>query len=182
MRFAKWYFSKGKSDCNHNPSIKSCLLRVPGTINSKYNNIVAIVEKGLPYSVQLDKIQEIKEKKYEHILFKFEDWLIQQKIDTKLKLLKDSKTKKRYLKSRTEISWIDNSLTIPLDDFRYFCLWRILIPYLVNVKGIDDLKEIIDILSPWLDKCNSLRRLSFDPLTKIRTILKNTGNYRPLTQ
>ncbi len=182
MRFSAWYFSDGKSDPNHNPSSKSCLLRVPGTINSKYKNIVTIVENGQQKAVKLDNIQEIKEQKHEHILFKFEDWLIQQEIDIKLRLLKTSKRKKeRYFTSGSGIPWINNLLDIPLDDFRHYCLWRILIPYLVNVKGVDDFKEITDILSPWLNKCNSLRRLSFNPSTTIRSMLKSVGNYRPLS-
>jgi hypothetical protein len=182
MRFSAWYFSDGKSDSNHNPSFKSCLLRVPGTINSKYKNIVTIVEKGQQKAVQLDNIQEIKEQKHEQILFKFEDWLIQQEIDIKLRLLKISKRKKeRYFSTESGIPWINNLLDIPLDDFRHYCLWRILIPYLVNVKGVHDFKEITDILSPWLNKCNSLRRLSFNPSTTIRSMLKSVGNYRPLS-
>jgi hypothetical protein len=182
MRFAKWYFSAGKSDRNHSPSIKSCLLRVPGTINSKYGNIVTIIEKGHRTAIQLDNIQQIQEKKNDHILYKFEDWLIQQKIDMRLKLLKSSKIRKGgNFSCGKEIPWIDNLFKIPLDDFRHFCLWRILIPYLVNIKGVGDLNEIINILTPWLEECNSLRRLDFEPSKKIRSILKNLGSHLPLS-
>jgi len=37
LRFAKNYLSNGKADKQNNPSFKSCLLRIPGSINSKYN-------------------------------------------------------------------------------------------------------------------------------------------------
>ena len=36
LRFAKDYLSNGKADKQNNPSFKSCLLRIPGSINSKY--------------------------------------------------------------------------------------------------------------------------------------------------
>lgn len=37
LRFAKDYLSNSKADKNNNPSFKSSLLRIPGSINSKYN-------------------------------------------------------------------------------------------------------------------------------------------------
>ena len=46
LRFAKDYLSNGKADKQNNPSFKSCLLRIPGSINSKYGNTkVKIVQK-----------------------------------------------------------------------------------------------------------------------------------------
>jgi hypothetical protein len=36
LRFAERYLSNGKSDPSHHPSFKSCLLRIPGSHNSKY--------------------------------------------------------------------------------------------------------------------------------------------------
>ncbi|HSF52068.1 MAG TPA: hypothetical protein VLA74_15020 [Nitrososphaeraceae archaeon] len=49
LRFAKDYLSNGKADKNSNPSLKSCLLRIPGSINSKYNTKVTIVQKWNGY-------------------------------------------------------------------------------------------------------------------------------------
>src|SRR4051812_13316168 len=36
LRFAAHLLSNHKSDTNNNPAFKSCLLRVPGSYNSKY--------------------------------------------------------------------------------------------------------------------------------------------------
>ncbi len=49
LRFSKKFFSNNKADKNNNPSLKSCLLRIPGSINSKYNNKVKIVQKWNGY-------------------------------------------------------------------------------------------------------------------------------------
>ena len=48
LRFAKDYFSNGKADKNNNPGFKSCLIRIPNSINSKSNTTttkVRIVQK-----------------------------------------------------------------------------------------------------------------------------------------
>ena len=44
MRFAEKYLTDGKGDPKHNPSINSCLIRIPETINSKYNEKVKIIQ------------------------------------------------------------------------------------------------------------------------------------------
>ena len=47
LRFAEWYLSSGKSDPAHNStvSLNNCMLRVPGTYNSKNNAQVKIIKK-----------------------------------------------------------------------------------------------------------------------------------------
>jgi hypothetical protein len=45
MQFAEDYFTEKKGDPQHRPSIKSCLIRIPGTINSKCNQAVKIVQR-----------------------------------------------------------------------------------------------------------------------------------------
>ena len=47
LRFAEWYLSSGKADSEHYHTIssKNCLLRVPGSYNSKNMSQVRIVQK-----------------------------------------------------------------------------------------------------------------------------------------
>ncbi|MDN5846426.1 MAG: hypothetical protein L0H53_09150 [Candidatus Nitrosocosmicus sp.] len=45
IRFAEKYLANNKGDPKHNPSIYSCLIRIPGTINSKYNEKVKMIQK-----------------------------------------------------------------------------------------------------------------------------------------
>src|SRR3954447_1788336 len=70
LRFAKNLFTTGKADPNHRPSIKSCLVRVPGTINSKNGQQVQIIRK---WDGKRPAIQWIAED--------FRDYLIQKRID-----------------------------------------------------------------------------------------------------
>ena len=47
LRFAEWYLSNGKADSEHyhTVSFKNCLLRIPGSYNSKNMSQVKIVQK-----------------------------------------------------------------------------------------------------------------------------------------
>lgn len=45
IRFACKYFTNGKNDPHYNPSTKSCLVRIPESINSKYNEKVRIMQR-----------------------------------------------------------------------------------------------------------------------------------------
>jgi hypothetical protein len=47
LRFAEWYLSNGKADSEHyhNVSLRNCLLRIPGSYNSKNMSQVKIVQK-----------------------------------------------------------------------------------------------------------------------------------------
>jgi len=45
LRFAEKYLSNGRSDPSHNPSLKSCMVRIPGSINSKNGQQVQITQE-----------------------------------------------------------------------------------------------------------------------------------------
>jgi hypothetical protein len=70
LRFAEKLFTSGKSDPNHLPSLKSCLIRIPGTINSKNVEVVSIIQKWDGNSPSIKWINE-----------DFRRYLIQKRID-----------------------------------------------------------------------------------------------------
>jgi hypothetical protein len=47
LRFAEWYLSNGKCDNEHNKTVSfnNCMLRIPGSFNSKNNVQVLVVQK-----------------------------------------------------------------------------------------------------------------------------------------
>jgi hypothetical protein len=63
-----------------------------------------------------------------------------------------------------------------------YCLWRILTPYLVNVLKLSD-EESFSILRQWLDNCNSIMRLSFDPKYILKYNIRNARKigYYPIS-
>ena len=98
--------SNGKADKQNNPSFKSCLLRIPGSINSKYDNKVKIVQKwnGIRPPIPREFIEE------------FRTYLIQKKIDEakqrqKIMLLKLKMQQNNKHNIITELIIIMNGLT-----------------------------------------------------------------------
>ena len=70
IRFAEKYFTNGEGDPKHNPSIYSCLIRIPETVNSKYNERVKMIQNW-------DGIEAMTNP----IVLPFLDHLIQLKIE-----------------------------------------------------------------------------------------------------
>lgn len=152
IRFAEHYLTSGKSDPSHNPSFKSCMVRIPGTYNSKYpkgKNEVRIIQKWDGYRPPMN------------LLFPaFDDYLV----DQKLKEIKLSKRIQRRFgipgKPTHHISWIETLLQTPIDDYRKNAIGLILAPYLINIKK-SPYDEASVTIRDWLKKCYQLR--SLDP-------------------
>ncbi|MFL6419968.1 MAG: DNA primase noncatalytic subunit PriX [Nitrososphaeraceae archaeon] len=69
----------------------------------------------------------------------------------------------------------------PLLDHRKYIIWRILSPYLLNVKKLPK-EEAYSIMKEWLDKCNKLEKLNFSPKIKIKDGLKGASKgYFPIS-
>lgn len=177
LRFAKNYLSNGKADKNNNPSFRSCLLRIPGSINSKNNNKVTIIQKwnGIRPNIPLEFMEN------------FHTYLIQKKID-EYNIYRQGQQQKKKRNNHNNLKnyqtnhyyeWIEKLLKISLEDYRKLILWRILCPYLVNVKKLS-YEESFRILREWLDKCNSLKKLDFNSNQKIKDDLKHVGNFYPM--
>ncbi len=143
LRFAEKFFTDGKADPKHLPSIKSCMGRIPGTFNSKNKEQVKIIHKwdGTSPAVQW-------------ITNDLKCYLIQKRID---KINQRQKSKKKTAAaaaaafnhkqewSHNKIDWIENLLQISIKDYRKQCLWQILCPYLVNIRKLTD-DEVTRIL------------------------------------
>jgi Primase X len=62
----------------------------------------------------------------------------------------------------TTIQWIEKLLQTPINDYRKFAIWRILAPYLINIRG-SSTEDAYNLTRDWLNRCNSLRQLDFNP-------------------
>ena len=58
----------------------------------------------------------------------------------------------------TTIVWIEKLLQTPIDDHRKFAVWRILAPYLINIRKYYT-DEASNIIRGWLDRYRNLRQL-----------------------
>ena len=75
-----------------------------------------------------------------------------------------------------------NLLQTPLEDYRKFVVWRILTPYLINIRKCSA-DEAYGIIGNWLDKCSHLRRLQFNPKYMIKYNINpaKNGGYLPIS-
>jgi hypothetical protein len=169
LRFAEKFFTRGKSDPKHMPSIKSCLIRIPGTINPKNGGQqVRVIQK---WNGKRPAIQWITPD--------FRDYLIQKRIDKiKEKGKGKSSFNKPYIHINNKIEWIETLLQTPIADHRKYCLWRILIPYLVNIRKLSN-EDSTKIASQWLQKCDQLKKIDFNSSIYIKNNLKKVKEYLP---
>ena len=63
-------------------------------------------------------------------------------------------------------------LQTPIYDYRKNSIWRILRPYLINTKNLSR-DESFKRIKEWLDRCNSLKPLEFNPDYLIQYKLNN---------
>jgi hypothetical protein len=159
LRFTKDYLSNGKADPSNHPSFKSCLLRIPGSINSKNMQQVITVQKWNGFRPQVTK----------DLLLKFRRHLIQKKINEE-----NQRQKILNMRRRNEIrnsnnsnyntynyyyTWIEEKiLANSFPDYRKIIVDLILAPYLINIKKMS-YQESYQVIREWLDKCNSLKKL-----------------------
>lgn len=181
MRFSEEKFSNGKYDQNNRPSIKSCMIRVPGTMNSK---CIDLETGGFTKDPHIKIIQrwDGNKPKINWLLRNFRRWLINEKFNDKLAEKKSSKySKNSVANSSNVIEWIERLLQIPIDDYRKNTVALILAPYLVNIKKVS-YDDAFSMIKEWLDKCNSVRKLDSNFNYKIKYALDNVikNRYLPM--
>ena len=179
IQFAEEYFTDYAADRLHNPTVKSCLVRIPGSVNSK------CVAKGDDAEVKIIQKWDGSRPSIQRMLREFRRWLIQKKIDTFEQLKKQEKFQMTVSKNHEHtntIKWIEKGiLEHPLSDHRKYIIWRILSPYLLNVRNLPK-EEAYSLMKEWLDKCDKLEKLNFNPKIKIRDGLKGASKgYFPIS-
>jgi Primase X len=183
LQFAEKTLSDDKADKCHttNLSFKNCMLRIPGSINStstsRSTSIVRIVQRWNAVRPSIKPLlvdfyiylQDIKLKRIVH----------QQRENSKnrnrngtenLVTHKFSNSSNRN-NNHQVIPWIDALLETPIVDYRKFVIWRILAPYLINIKKLS-YDEAFDQMRNWLANCDRVRRLDFNIDQRIKGNLR----------
>jgi len=118
------------------------------------------------------------------LLKDFRRWIVQEEINENQKQSKKSKSNRssfdKFNQKGSRIEWIEKLLQTPIDDYRNYCLWTILVPYLLNVKGLSE-EETAKVLEGWLDNCNNLRKLSFNPRSRINSTIKGNKGHKQIS-
>jgi hypothetical protein len=161
LKFAAQYLSNYKSDAKNNPSFKSCMIRIPGSYNSK------CIEENIESEVKIIQKWNGFKPKINSMLGRFHTYLVDQRIKELKKENENHKNNYYSQNTSNTIPWIEKVLETPLADHRKYVVWRILSPYLINVKKLS-YEECFNIIREWLVKCNQLERLNFNSHQKIR--------------
>ncbi|MGC2383971.1 MAG: DNA primase noncatalytic subunit PriX [Nitrososphaeraceae archaeon] len=183
LRFAEWYLSNGKADPKHftNVSLQNCMLRIPGSYNSK---LIAQINNAINTSAEVRLITLWNEKRAQ--IYSILDCFLAYLHDQKYKVQKPEINPKNgrqidYHENNDRILWIESAiLQNPLYDHRKYVIWRILSPYLINIRMLST-EESYSIIEDWLAGCNNLKKLNFNAKTKIREGLKGASKgFRPI--
>jgi hypothetical protein len=181
IQFAEEHFTDYAADRLHNPTVKSCLIRIPGSLNSK------CVNKGEDAEVKTIQKWDGIRPSIQPMLTPFKIWLTQKRIDEKLKKQDKKNAKFHMMVSKSQertsaIKWIEKGiLEQPLSDHRKYIIWRVLSPYLLNIRKLPK-EEAYSVMKDWLDKCNKLEKLSFNPKIKIKDGLRGASKgYYPIS-
>jgi hypothetical protein len=204
--FAEDYLTNGKGDSGHKPSVRSSMVRVPGSYNSKYLRDVG--------EVKILKCWDGHTKA--HILFLLgafyrgvgDDYKRQARM-----LARARKVKRRVVQAaqialgrRLDVMpvsgviatqafgkgaygiyahnkywYIDKILQTPIEDFRKRSIDLLLAPFLITVKDMSaDAAE--QIMLNWLDRCSALKPLDFDAAKRVKEKIDyvRESNYFPL--
>src|SRR5919198_3126258 len=167
IQFAEEYFTDYTADRLHNPTVKSCLVRIPGSLNSKC--IICLQDAEVKIIQKWDDSRP----SIQPLLRYFRRWLIQKRIDDAEELKKQEKKHSKFQMTvyknqqpTNTIKWIENGiLDHPLSDHRKYIIWRVLSPYLLNVKKLPK-EEAYSVMKEWLDKCDKLQRVNFNSKIK----------------
>jgi Primase X len=184
IQFAEEYFTESSADRLHNPTVKSCLLRIPGSLNSK-----CLANKNDDPEVKIVQKWDSKRPSIQPLLRDFRRRLIQKRIDDIEQLKKQARKHSKFQimasqsqEHKNRIMWIEKGiLENPLADHRKYIIWRILSPYLLNVRTLPKEESYI-VIKDWLDKCNKLENLNFNAKLKIKEGLKGAHKgYFPIS-
>jgi hypothetical protein len=185
LRFAEMFLSCGKSDKAHNATVSfnNCMMRIPGSINSKNNSEVKIIQQW----------DGVNRPAINYLLADFCGYIANEEARKLQELQKQSGLQKRgrrygnkkmYLSNThihiyTHIQWIEKLLQSPIANGRKYCIWRVLVPYLINRKHLSE-EQCTEIIKTWLNNCSKLERLNFNINQKINDAIKRVGEYGPV--
>jgi hypothetical protein len=150
MRYAERRLTNYKSDPSHKMAWKSCLTRIPNTINTKYPAKVTIVQKW-------NGVRAIPTKQF--MLTDFLVYLIEKNFDFSAKAGQKKPIHRFDLASNNNngyVGWIERLLDTSLDDYRKRSRDLIIVPYLMVRRGMTDINEIEARVMKWADKCGEL--------------------------
>ena len=144
------------------------MLRVPGTCNSKNNTMVKVIRK---WDNQRPKITLL--------LGSFCAYLKDKKLKEQGLLQQNAITTTSTTSVAENIPWIDRLLRTAISNGRKYCIWRILVPYMVNRKQLSR-EQSTSLTMDWLNRCTEIAGLNFNPTYRIAYAIRHVEKYGPV--
>jgi hypothetical protein len=173
LRWSEQYLTDGKADKIHSKSIsfENMMLRDPYTFYSEGDQPVMILEDW-------DGIRpDIRPLLIPFITYLFEKRVKRDKEARKrLKEFRASQQNHTFDNRPNTTVWIEDLIeNHPIEDGRRFALWRILTPYLLNVKKLQ-YEQAFQIMTDYFGRCAKLRPLNFNADRQVHDNLKRAIN------
>jgi hypothetical protein len=168
------HLSNHKSDASHNPSLKSCMIRIPGSYNSKC--ILSDGENNNDSQVKILQRWNGYRPKISLLLDSFYACLVDQKNTESQRPKYPLSMAANYA---TTIPWIEKLLQTPIADHRKYTVRLVLTPYLINIRRLSD-NDALDIINNWLVECGKLRRLDNNLKYTVKYAIKNSVSKKQL--
>jgi hypothetical protein len=182
IRYAAKKWTKGKNDPANHPSVNSCMVRVPNSINSKNGKTVQVVQwwngtrpaaNGMLFWFQVHLTDEKLKYDYKHGRGLYRAMATGKEIIIPLR---------RSENTPWTIHWIESTILDRngISDWRKATISLILAPYLVNVRK-EDPSTAYGIIMDWLAKCSKIRRLDFNATNRVDYAINHAFQY-PMRQ
>ena len=185
MRYIEREMTNNKADSGHSntTSFGNCMVRIPGSFNTKYirfnktQSEVKIVQRWNGHRPDI-----------KWLLKDYWVYLTQEKNN---EILSTSHMDQKRLRSRwrngidpnqhqKQTEWIESLYHKPIDDCRYYCIWRIFVPYFINNRMLSQ-SETFNLIKNWLDRCSLIKRLSFNARNSINHALRTVRHFLPIS-
>jgi hypothetical protein len=154
LRYAERQLTGGKADRNHCVSFRSCMARVPGSVNSKYTG-------GMANVIIVQRWNGVRARPTtQFMLTDFLIWLVQTEFDTRMRFQKQAQKfpMSSQIRETTGIEWIERLLQIPIPDWRKTAVALILAPYLLTIKHMS-YEQAYHTIMQWAARCAQLSSL-----------------------
>jgi len=188
LRYIERDITNNSADSGHSSSTSfgNCMIRIPGSFNSKYirsnkaQSEVKIVQRWDGYRADIKWVLKdywiylTQEKNNEILATSNRD---QRRLRSQWKRGIDPSQQKKQA-NKTE--WIESLYNKSLDDCRYYCIWRIFVPYFINIRMLSQW-ETFNLIKNWLDRCSIIKRLSFNAKNSINHALRTVRHFRPVS-
>jgi hypothetical protein len=163
LQFAERHLSLNKADPSNNPGMKSCLLRVPHTFNSrcihegKEDSEVKIIQRW-------DSSKPLPD--IDNLLIEFQTFLIDRKLKVevnqeKRKIINKGLSISNRPHANDRIQYVEQLLEMQLKDYRKTAISLILAPHFVNIQKLSD-ADSFNRTRKWVLRCNEVKELQPD--------------------